>query len=446
MFHLYKDPFKPNPNPNPQNLRLIISLMQNNPKAEYIVNGNSSPGSVRKRGLLQGSCLSPLLFSLFIDSLSERLNQGNSISALLFADDIVLFPENGEQSEILLQTLSHWCDENGMKVNAAKCGVTGLKDQRLNDEYLPTITGYKYLGLPLTRNGIDWETHVQKTALKMQSCLSLLYRLGVTLSYRQKILLYRTFIRPVGEYGLGLFGVDRGSNSPLLKPLEQVQQKALRWIFRAKGATRTMESIAGLESTKCRVKTLTCYLNRHLCSLDKENPVVLLRAERNGSNNNDLITKSKSEPKWVSQFRAAQLFLGFKGNFKAFVKQKKIKHVEDLNGKRKLLAYVSSAARMKPGGMLKCLGERTSESQRFTVLWRLGSFGIRNRCTTCLKNFTRGHIASCISAVYGKEYWAAQEESQAKLQPIKSSFNYADFLCNTGKGKEAMEIVKRLIS
>ena len=82
-------------------------------------------------GLCQGYVLSPLLFSLYINSLVEKLKaagvgvecRGRLVSALLYADDAVLFAEDEEGMRVSLGVLSVWCKQWAVEINVDECGV-----------------------------------------------------------------------------------------------------------------------------------------------------------------------------------------------------------------------------------------------------------------------------------------------------------------------------------
>ena len=82
-------------------------------------------------GLRQGCILSPLLFSLYINSLVTKLKEegvgvkcrGQLISVLLYADDTVILAEDEKSMKLGLDTLAEWFKEWSVEVNVEKCGV-----------------------------------------------------------------------------------------------------------------------------------------------------------------------------------------------------------------------------------------------------------------------------------------------------------------------------------
>ena len=132
------------------------------------------------RGQLQGNPCSPLLYSLFMDGLADKLADGNGallpaspgaspevlsrrIDGVLFADDVAVCTPNEPTMKLRIGLLQKWADDHFQKFNVDKCGmmVTGRpnfkqeldaipKEQRwwlLNgDESIPIVEEYKHLG------------------------------------------------------------------------------------------------------------------------------------------------------------------------------------------------------------------------------------------------------------------------------------------------------------
>ena len=81
--------------------------------------------------------------------------RGQLISALLYADDAVIFAEDEELMRRGLNILAEWCEEWSVKVNVEKCGVMHLRrkgvkrsDERFHvgGEEIKVMEEYKYLG------------------------------------------------------------------------------------------------------------------------------------------------------------------------------------------------------------------------------------------------------------------------------------------------------------
>ena len=80
--------------------------------------------------------------------------RGQLISALLYADDAVIFAEDEELMRRGLNILAEWCEEWSVKVNVEKCRVVHLKrkDVKRSDESfhvggedIKVMEEYKYI-------------------------------------------------------------------------------------------------------------------------------------------------------------------------------------------------------------------------------------------------------------------------------------------------------------
>ena len=140
-----------------------------------IVNGCPSPQQNRNCGLLQGSPISPILFNLFINSLLQSLNwqsRPSFPSALFFADNRVIISPTIQHAQSLVNIATRWADQHGMAFNIVKCGYlrthTAARTPMpslilLNNETIPFVNSYKYLGVMFAFKGIDFQS--QRTQL-----------------------------------------------------------------------------------------------------------------------------------------------------------------------------------------------------------------------------------------------------------------------------------------
>ncbi|MCJ8739626.1 hypothetical protein PDJAM_G00049200 [Pangasius djambal] len=117
-------------------------------------------------GLHQGSALSPFLFAMVMDQLSEEVRQ-ESPCTMLFADDIVICSESREQVEENLERWRFALERRGMKVSRRKTEYMCVNERegsgtvRLQGEEVKKVQEFKYLGSTVQSNG-ECEKEVKK--------------------------------------------------------------------------------------------------------------------------------------------------------------------------------------------------------------------------------------------------------------------------------------------
>ncbi|KAK3534036.1 hypothetical protein QTP86_000631 [Hemibagrus guttatus] len=109
-------------------------------------------------GLHQGSALSPFLFAIVMDRLSEEVRQ-ESPWTMMFADDIVICSESREQVEENLERWRFALERRGMKVSRSKTEYMCVNERegsgtvRLQGEEVKKVQEFKYLGSTVQSNG-----------------------------------------------------------------------------------------------------------------------------------------------------------------------------------------------------------------------------------------------------------------------------------------------------
>ncbi|KAK3523313.1 hypothetical protein QTP86_029509 [Hemibagrus guttatus] len=109
-------------------------------------------------GLHQGSALSPFLFAIVMDQLSEEVRQ-ESPWTMMFADDIVICSESREQMEENLERWRFALERRGMKVSRSKTEYMCVNERegsgtvRLQGEEVKKVQEFKYLGSTVQSNG-----------------------------------------------------------------------------------------------------------------------------------------------------------------------------------------------------------------------------------------------------------------------------------------------------
>ena len=198
------------------------------------------------RGLRQGCTLSPLLFTLIMEELTQRIKNREvgikvgegKLSVLLFADDVVLLTDNLDEMLKLLGEIDKFSEDMEMKFAIDKCKamiINGKENEiqnkklKLSGMELEIVEEYKYLGVKLDTKGMDKENNgLRKKAEKMFGIIN-----GKTNLRANKFQVIRGLWKglavPTIMYGLEV--ID--ANGKEKKGLEIVQNKAARKGLRA---------------------------------------------------------------------------------------------------------------------------------------------------------------------------------------------------------------------
>ena len=111
-----------------------------------------------KVGLHQGSALSPFLFAVIMDRLTDKVRRKLSWT-MLFADDIVICIEIREEVERRLESWKYALERRGMKVSRSKTEylrINGGNDNetvKMEDTKVPRVKEFKYLGSTVQESG-----------------------------------------------------------------------------------------------------------------------------------------------------------------------------------------------------------------------------------------------------------------------------------------------------
>ncbi|KAK3561046.1 hypothetical protein QTP86_026392, partial [Hemibagrus guttatus] len=188
-------------------------------------------------GLHQGSALSPFLFAIVMDQLSEEVRQ-ESPWTMMFADDIVICSESREQVEENLERWRFVLERRGMKVSRSKTEYMCVNERegsgtvRLQGEEVKKVQEFKYLGSTVQSNG-ECRKEVKKRVQagwngwrKVSGVLC-----DQKISARIKGKVYRTVVRAAMLYGLETVSLRKRQESEL----EVAELKMLRFSL---GVTR----------------------------------------------------------------------------------------------------------------------------------------------------------------------------------------------------------------
>ena len=220
-------------------------------KQRVVVNGSTSKSIPVVSGVAQGSVLGPLLFLIYVDSISQ-LRLSNNSKLIMYADDILLYKTILMLTDYteLQEDINHifdWSTSNEMSFNISKCKQMLLSRKKnsvaptsmlLNGCPLQIVRSYRYLGFLITSD-LSWSDHIGFLCSKAKKMLGLLYRQfsnnSSSLTMKK---LYLSLVRPLLEYGAEVWHPHLSKD---IWALESVQKFALRVC--SKGWTTDYQSL-----------------------------------------------------------------------------------------------------------------------------------------------------------------------------------------------------------
>ena len=243
-------------------------------RSQYVcVRGSSSDLLPVTSGVPQGSVLGPLLFIIYIDSITTVPLSAGSLS--LYADDMLLYHPITSMTDFdLLQedinNLSAWSANNYLNFNASKCKFMIISRRShptlpispllISDCPLERVYSYKYLGVWLTST-LSWSVHISKVCARARRQVGILYRKFYGHANSPTLFqLYLSFVRPLLEYAAPVWDPH---HKGLIDSLESVQKFGLKVVTGAWDSDYvTLLSscnISSLQSRRRQLKMLFLY-------------------------------------------------------------------------------------------------------------------------------------------------------------------------------------------
>ena len=223
------------------NMYKAIRSLCNNTTYTVNLNGHNTRWFNAELGVRQGDCISPTLFSLFINDMANEVKEAGcgiqlgdiNVSILLYADDVVLVAENEANLQCMLNTVTEWCHKWRLKTSVLKSKVVHFRHTssdktnfhfQLSGQEIECIGKYKYLGIIFDEhltfnNTANTLSDSGGRALgKLLSKLKFLKGLG----YNTYTHLFESYVVPILLYGSGVWGYKNFSCC------ETVQNRAIR--------------------------------------------------------------------------------------------------------------------------------------------------------------------------------------------------------------------------
>ena len=374
-------------------------------KVNLVVGGQKGGDILCRRGLLQGSSLSPLLFNLYINSLVGRLDKlpkmhthGLSSNSLFFADDGGLHAKTPLVMQCLLDECSKWGIEYGMEFAAQKCAIMtnivtyGDVPFRIQGGNIPTVETFVYLGVECNAKGMCFaEKHKERCANVVNTAKFLKTKGMNVRGWRAstRVLAYKVFLRPRMEYGCPLMRDSDG----MVSLMEKTQSTVLNMVFScsrttSRGALLKLSQIETMESR--REKLEYSFFN----TLDRREitdaPASIIWHSHDGVTKHQAMVQNNRIFKYSRQHTQEETT--------DYIRQAKFNSMQVYDKRKEGGMWdVAGSIRtpQRPGLTVYTDPSIARDDQELITYLRLGALTFHQPCSKCGEPITRIHAAEC---------------------------------------------------
>jgi len=192
-------------------------------------------------GVPQGSILGPFLYTLY----TADLPQSNKTILSSFADDTAIFKTDPDPTQTSANLQEHlleiitWTRKWKLKINESKSSHISFALRQgqcppvqINQRNISQTETVKYLGIYFNKR-LTWKHHVKTKRKQLEHKIrEIKWLIGrhSTLSLENKIIIYKTVLKPVWTYGIELWGCASNSN---IEIIQRYRSKFLRILTNA---------------------------------------------------------------------------------------------------------------------------------------------------------------------------------------------------------------------
>ena len=290
-------------------LRWIIDYLTNRTQVVKIKNCLSSEKQVTS-GVIQGSVLGPLFFSIFVNDIDDIVK---NCVLLKYADDIRIYrcfrPDiisqtvhsNLFQSDI--DALSAWSDLWDLKFNVAKCCILhfGRSNAKATYKMNNLVLKRKYqerdLGILFSTN-FKFDDHIHLITKKANRQLGIIAKVFSSRTPQIIVPLFKTFVRPHLEYNSIIWSPYTKNNDKLI---EKIQKRMCNILYGARSSNYQEKlkkaGLLSLRARRIRDQLINVYkLKNKMIDLDFEDFFLKSKCKKTRGNAFKLmIPKSKTK-------------------------------------------------------------------------------------------------------------------------------------------------------
>ena len=239
-------------------LNWIKSFLSDRTHTTRVGHSISDVADIRS-GIVQGSCIGPILFILYINDVTSILN--NNVRCKIYADDLKLYTEIISDDDCVslqstIDELYKWSVLWQLQISVSKCSSMLVRTRNsyscqyyLNGTVLPDCDSVRDLGVCINSR-LKFNEHVINITAKARQRLGILFKCFTTRDPDVLSKAYVTYIRPILEYASPIWNSNSVS---MLFNIESVQRFFTRRIIGLKDTPyKERNAILNLDSLELR--------------------------------------------------------------------------------------------------------------------------------------------------------------------------------------------------
>ena len=193
------------------------------------VNSTLSDPKPIASGILQGSCIGPILFLIFINDL---LDSFPNIKLAAYADDIKLYHSDPLLIQEALDNISDWCTLWQLCLSPTKCcsislGTGPCHSFTILNNSIPIVTSIVDLGITVDAT-LNFSSHINKMVKKAKQASWVTLKCFTSGNRANLLKAYTTYVRPKLEYCTQVWSPQTKADAFLI---ERVQKHFTRQIY-----------------------------------------------------------------------------------------------------------------------------------------------------------------------------------------------------------------------
>jgi hypothetical protein len=373
----------------------------------------------------QGSIISPLLYSIFIDDITDSVRKGpgfrspwigiDNFNILLYADDIAIVAKSEEDLNSLLKACSDHARENNYKFSPKKCVFISKNEPKvpiiLEGTPLQRVNNFCYLGIYFDFKGFDKKSQIEAIrtkALKTEKFFKSLGMNGDGWHTASKVAVYKSFIRSKIEYGMAILQYSKKE----IDDLDKIQRETLCDLFSLSrnSSANTLRIITGLVAMQERQSILQAKFILKSLESEKDPTTLLPKVTL-------WMRKANLSPLIDDLRKTNKIQLCEDSNVnKMILKKAKDEHMKELMSKTKVFQS-GILASLKWEKLMRLVENWKIDKKAIRTIIKLLTYRLPGKvqpCKICNERTCREHVIQC-----NKSIWLALTNTLAQIKGLQ---------------------------